>query len=103
MEAVRAGYEANRAMFLKRLPELGFRTIQPIDGAFYAYADASGLTNDSSEFAAKLLEEAKVAITPGLDFDSRNGGKWVRLSFCGDAGVLSRGFDRIGDWLANRT
>ncbi len=50
MEAVRKGYEINRAMFLKRLPELGFRTIQPIDGAFYAYADASALTNDTTAF-----------------------------------------------------
>jgi aspartate/methionine/tyrosine aminotransferase len=102
MEAVRTGYEANRAMFLKRLPELGFRTIQPIDGAFYAYADASALTNDTSEFAARLLEEAKVAITPGRDFDMQNGHKWVRLSFCGEPETLSRGFHRIGEWLAAR-
>jgi aspartate/methionine/tyrosine aminotransferase len=102
MEAVRKGYEINRAMFLKRLPELGFRTIQPIDGAFYAYADASALTNDTTEFAASLLEQAKVAITPGLDFDMRHGSQWVRLSFCGDLETLSRGFDRIGEWLAGR-
>jgi aspartate/methionine/tyrosine aminotransferase len=102
MEAVRKGYEINRAMFLKRLPELGFRTIQPIDGAFYAYADASALTNDTTEFAASLLEQAKVAITPGLDFDMRHGSQWVRLSFCGDMETLSRGFDRIGEWLAGR-
>jgi aspartate/methionine/tyrosine aminotransferase len=89
-------------MFLKRLPELGFRTIQPIDGAFYAYADASALTNDTTEFAASLLEQAKVAITPGLDFDMRHGSQWVRLSFCGDMETLSRGFDRIGEWLAGR-
>ena len=102
MEAVRKGYEINRAMFLKRLPELGFRTIQPIDGAFYAYADASALTNDTTAFASALLEEAKVAITPGLDFDMRHGSQWVRLSFCGDLETLSRGFDRIGEWLAKR-
>jgi aspartate/methionine/tyrosine aminotransferase len=102
MEAVRKGYEINRAMFLKRLPELGFRTIQPIDGAFYAYADASALTNDTTEFAASLLEQAKVAITPGLDFDMSHGSQWVRLSFCGDMETLSRGFDRIGEWLAGR-
>ena len=99
LETVKLGYERNRALFLKRLPELGFRTVQPIDGAFYAYADASALCNDTADFASRLLEEAGVAVTPGLDFDSNQGSQWLRLSFCGDHERLGEGFDRIKGFL----
>ena len=93
------GYEANREMFKTRLGQLGLGHIQPIDGAFYAYVDVSSVTNDSSDFAARMLEEIKVATTPGPDFDSRNGNRWLRFSFCGDHDRLSEGFDRIEEWL----
>lgn len=99
MQAVKAGYEKNRSLFLKRLPELGIRAIQPIDGAFYAYCDVTALTNDSAVLASRLLEEANVAITPGLDFDSSRGDSWMRFSFCGDHDEMARAFDRIGVWL----
>ena len=95
LEAVKRGYEHNRSLYMKRLPELGFRAIQPMDGGFYAYADASALCNDTSEFAARLLEEAGVAVTPGLDFDTRQGSRWLRLSFCGDHARLAEGIDRL--------
>jgi aspartate/methionine/tyrosine aminotransferase len=38
------------------------------DGAFYLWADASGHTSDAADFAARLLAEQAVAVTPGLDF-----------------------------------
>ena len=101
MRKVRDGYEKNRELVLRQLPELGIKSIQPIDGAFYAYCDVSPLTDDSADFASRLLEEAGVAITPGLDFDARRGAAWMRLSFCGDHGELERGFLRIGQWLAD--
>ncbi|MEZ5872251.1 MAG: aminotransferase class I/II-fold pyridoxal phosphate-dependent enzyme [Nitratireductor sp.] len=99
LEAVKRGYERNRELFLNRLPQLGLRKIQPIDGAFYAYADASLLCNDSADFAARLLEEAGVAVTPGLDFDVNEGHHWLRLSFCGDHDRLVEGFDRIESFV----
>ncbi|MEM7462763.1 MAG: aminotransferase class I/II-fold pyridoxal phosphate-dependent enzyme, partial [Pseudomonadota bacterium] len=102
LDAVKRGYEKNRELFLKRLPGLGFKTIQPIDGAFYAYCDATALTNDSSDFAKRLLEEAAVAVTPGCDFDTENGDSWLRFSFCGEFERLSEGFDRIEAWLKHR-
>lgn len=99
LEAVRTGYERNRELLLARLPRLGLAEIQPIDGAFYAYADASALTADTGEFAARLLEEAYVAVTPGIDFDSRRGRNWLRFSFAGDHDRLNEGLDRIAAWL----
>jgi aspartate/methionine/tyrosine aminotransferase len=100
LEAIKAGYLDNRNLFLDRLPQLGFGEIQPIDGAFYAYCDVSQLTDDSLEFASRMLEEAGVAATPGPDFDPARGNRWLSLSFCGDHETLKRGLDRIGAWLA---
>lgn len=102
LEAVKRSYEANRALVLQRLPQLGFGEIQPVDGAFYAYADCSGLTGDSEAFCSRLLEEAGVALTPGLDFDPQRGRSWIRLSFCGDRARLVEGFSRMAAWLSGR-
>jgi len=40
-----------------------------VDGAFYLYADVSQFTGDSFGFAKTMLEQALVAVTPGIDFD----------------------------------
>ncbi|GIL00830.1 MAG: aminotransferase [Alphaproteobacteria bacterium] len=102
LEAVRRGYARNRALMLARLPRLGFGEVQPIDGAFYAYAEAGALADDTARFAARLLEEAGVAVTPGVDFDARRGRRWLRFSFAGDHGRIAEGLDRIEAWLGRQ-
>ena len=69
LEAVKAGYARNRALLLDALPSLGLGEFPPPDGAFYVYADVGRFTNDSLDFAARMLKEAGVAATPGVDFD----------------------------------
>jgi aspartate/methionine/tyrosine aminotransferase len=75
LEANRAVYAENRRLMLEGLPKAGFTRIAPPDGAFYIYADVSDLTADSLSFAAEILEQAGVAVTPGLDFDPRRGAR----------------------------
>lgn len=99
MDALSKAYGENRALFIDRFAKLGFAEVQPIDGAFYAYADASPHTNDTSAFAARLLEEAKVAVTPGIDFDTERGHKWLRFSFCGAHEDMVEGLNRLQVWL----
>ena len=55
LEAVKARYAWNRELLMRRLPELGFALAAPMDGAFYAFCDVSRLTNDSMEFARRML------------------------------------------------
>ena len=69
MEAVKHGYEENRRILIEGLPKAGLDKFLPVDGAFYLYADISRFSNDSFDFAKRLLEEAHVAATPGVDFD----------------------------------
>ena len=100
LEAVRQGYEINRALMLKALPELGFQEIHPIDGAFYAYASVAGLAEDSMAFAQRMLRECGVAATPGLDFDPVRGPRYMRFSFAGPQDEIKTALQRIGDWMA---
>lgn len=99
LDRVKARYEANRALLMRRLPELGFRIAAPMDGAFYAFCDVSGLTNDSMEFARRMLAEAHVAATPGRDFDPFAGQRYMRFSYAGSSEDMTAALDRIGRWL----
>lgn len=95
LDLIRNQYLENRALLLDRLPKMGFANILPIDGAFYAYADATQHTNDSMVLARKILNEAHVAVTPGLDFDVERGHRYLRFSFAGSQQTIKRALDKI--------
>ena len=99
LEAVKAGYAANRRLLLKRLPEIGFDDIFPADGAFYIYSSVRRFSNDSVEFARRMLAEAGVAATPGPDFDRSRGHGYIRFSFAGTETDMAEAADRLGAWL----
>ena len=73
LEANVVRYARNRSVVQQALPAAGFGALAPCDGAFYAYADVSGLTDDSEEFCQRMLAECGVAATPGIDFDTERG------------------------------
>jgi aspartate/methionine/tyrosine aminotransferase len=93
-----ARYARNREILLAELPRVGFDKLAPADGAFYIYADVAGLTNDSVEFCQRMLMEANVAATPGLDFDPERGNAYVRFSFAGSEDDIRRGVRRLQAW-----
>lgn len=99
LEPVKARYAANRALLMKRLPELGFALAAPMDGAFYAFCDASRHTNDSMAFARRMLAEAHVAATPGRDFDPLQGHRFMRFSYAGSHADMAEALARIARWL----
>ncbi len=92
-------YAANRALLQDALPKLGFADFAPADGAFYLYGDVSRLTNDSREFAARMLREAGVAAVPGLDFDPERGHRTMRFSFAGSPETVEKAVERLDKWL----
>ena len=99
LEAVREGYEENRRILLEGLPAAGLDSFLPVDGAFYLYADISRFSSDSAAFAARMLEEAGVAATPGVDFDPLRGGHFLRLCYAGAPAQMREAVERIGAWL----
>jgi aspartate/methionine/tyrosine aminotransferase len=99
LDAIRHGYQDNRKILIEGLPKAGLSKFQPVDGAFYLYADVSKFSDDSFDFAKRLLQEAHVAATPGVDFDPVNGRHFVRFSYAGSAADMREAVERIGAWL----
>ncbi|WP_321338199.1 aminotransferase class I/II-fold pyridoxal phosphate-dependent enzyme [Breoghania sp.] len=99
LEVVKAGYARNRALLLDRLPRIGFNELLPVDGAFYVYAGVRSFTNDSMDFAKRMLAEAGVATTPGADFDHERGNGYIRFSFAGSHEDMELATTRLKDWL----
>ena len=88
-------YKENRKLMIKGLKDSGFSKISSPDGAFYIYADVSKFCNDSLEFANRVLKEAKVAITPGLDFDTNRGNSTIRFSYARSTEDIIRGLEKL--------
>ena len=99
MEAVKHGYEENRRILTEGLPKAGLDKFLPVDGAFYLYADISRFSDDSLDFAKRMLNEANVAATPGIDFDPVNGRHFLRFCYAGSSAEIHEAVDRIGRWL----
>ncbi|MBZ0217716.1 MAG: aminotransferase class I/II-fold pyridoxal phosphate-dependent enzyme [Fimbriimonadaceae bacterium] len=99
LEANKQVYARNRDILLERLPQIGLGEFMPMDGAFYAYVDVSKFTNDSLDFATRLLREAHVAATPGQDFDARGGHRYIRFSYAGPTQVINEALDRLADFM----
>jgi aspartate/methionine/tyrosine aminotransferase len=91
-------YRENRDLLLAGLPKAGLDRLTVPDGAFYLYADVSHLTNDSREFCRRMLVEAGVATTPGLDFDRQRGHGTLRISFAGSTAEMAEAARRLAAW-----
>lgn len=102
LQANIAVYRANRDLMMAGLAEAGFEKIAPPDGAFYIYADVSDLTDNSGEFAAHILEEANVAVTPGLDFDKTRGHQTLRFSYARSTKDIREGLLRLKKFMQSR-
>ena len=92
-------YKNNRELMKKGLAEAGFTKISPPDGAFYIYADIGEFSNDSLEFTKLVLKEAKVAITPGLDFDPARGNSTIRFSYARSTKDIIEGLERLQNFM----
>ncbi|MET3601562.1 pyridoxal phosphate-dependent aminotransferase [Martelella mangrovi] len=102
LDGYREIYRANRAFLINALPDIGLPVVSPMDGAFYAYVDVSGHSNDSVEFSRRMLAEIDVAATPGADFDPLTGGRYLRLSYAGTEAEIRQAVERIGNWLPKK-
>jgi aspartate/methionine/tyrosine aminotransferase len=102
LEANRRIYAANRALLLEELPKAGFTKFAPADGAFYLYCDVSEMTADAAVLAKTLLDEAGVAVTPGSDFDTERGNRFLRFSYAGTTADMAEAAWRLRDWAGRR-
>ena len=102
-------YEERRSEFKRRrdylvpaLVELGFKVPVLPDGAFYVYADCSGLLkegDDADKFVKEALNQAGVSMVSGLDFGPFTAQHYIRLSYATSMENLQEAVRRLGQFL----
>jgi aspartate/methionine/tyrosine aminotransferase len=95
LEQRRDEFRTRRDYLLPALADLGFDIKVEPAGAFYLYADCSRFTDDSFAFCRDLLEQAGVAVTPGIDFGSHLAERHVRFAYTTSLEKLQSGVARI--------
>jgi aspartate/methionine/tyrosine aminotransferase len=102
LEGRRREFQGRRDLLLTGLRQLGFRIDAEPMGAFYIYADAGQITDDSFRFAGELIELAGIAATPGLDFGSNGPERHLRFAYTVSEEKLTEGLSRMARFLARR-
>jgi aspartate/methionine/tyrosine aminotransferase len=102
VEERRAELGRRRDVLLDELPKIGFAIRARPSGAFYIYCDVSEFTDDSFAFAAWLLEETGVALTPGRDFGDAAPAQHLRIAYTQPVERLRDAVHRIGAALELR-
>lgn len=105
VEEMKAAFAQRRDYMVERISAVpGLSCIEPT-GAFYTFMDVSGLlgkayqgtaVNSSDDFAALLLEHARVAVVPGTGFGAPS---YVRLSYAMSMEQIIKGMDRIEQFV----
>jgi aspartate/methionine/tyrosine aminotransferase len=95
LEERRHAFAARRNTLLPALRELGFRFATEPQGAFYLYADISDLADNSEILARRLIEDAGVATTPGIDFGDNAPDRHLRIAYTTGEARLVEAAERI--------
>jgi aspartate/methionine/tyrosine aminotransferase len=84
-----------RDLICARLDRLAhvFTYVKP-EGAYYVFPRIVADHADSTDFAIRLLEDAKVTVTPGSAFGP-TGAHHVRMAYCVDEETIETAFDRL--------
>ena len=109
LEEMRIQFDRRRRFVVDRLSAMpGVRVEAVPEGAFYIFPRVSDLYGErggtpaiagSMDFAQRLLEEARVAVVPGLPFGSDN---HIRLSYSDSLERLGEGMNRIEAFARSR-
>jgi aspartate/methionine/tyrosine aminotransferase len=107
-ERRRAEFKARRDYFIPELNRLGITVPVMPDGAFYAWADVSGLcarwgippqsspdAGGSWALAFELMQRCQLATTPGRDFGSADPGRYLRFSTANSMAQLREAVARL--------
>lgn len=84
-----------RSMICERLDALAhvFEYVRP-EGSYYVFPRIIADHENSVAFSIKLLEQAKVTVTPGSAFGPTGEGH-VRMAYCVDDEIIEKAFDRL--------
>lgn len=91
-------YARNRTLLLEFLPRLGLSIPAIPSGAFYIYARLPADWPDSPALAHRWLHEIGVAVTPGVDFDTVDGLRHIRIGYAGSTTDIAEAIRRLDGW-----
>jgi aspartate/methionine/tyrosine aminotransferase len=108
-ERRRSEFKARRDYFIPELNRLGLNVPVMPDGAFYAWADVTGLCQrwgippqgsrpdegGSWTLAFELMKRCQLAATPGRDFGSADPGRYLRFSTANSMAQLREAVSRL--------
>lgn len=98
-EARRLEFQARRDYIVPALASLGFSVPVMPDGAFYVYADCTGVPHpaagDSDALTKAMLHDAGVVLVPGMDFGTNEPRRYIRLSYATAQAKLEEAVQRL--------
>jgi aspartate/methionine/tyrosine aminotransferase len=98
VERMRRCYDERRQVVLAGLREMGLKPLTEPTGAFYVFVNVRQYTDDVYRFAFRILEEAGVAVTPGVDFGPGGEG-FIRISYANKLENIQEGLRRLAGFL----
>ncbi len=98
---MRKVYNKRRLYMIQRLQDMGLGITVPPTGAFYVFANVKHISTDSYALAFDILEKAHIGVTPGIDFGA-NGEGYLRFSYANSLENLTRGLDRMENYIKTR-
>ena len=93
-------FDRRRILMLDGLSKLPGVTCQRAQGAFYLFPNISSYNLKSNDFSARLLEEEKVAVVPGIAFGDDD---CVRLSYATSDDIIEKGLSRLKNFCQRLT
>ena len=101
LDLVVDNYLENRGIVFDSLKKIEKIKFSKPNGAFYFYLNISKIHSCSNSFVSKLLKETGIAITPGLDFDKKNGLKTIRIAFSAKKQKVNKAMKIFEKWIYN--
>ncbi|MEN8147156.1 MAG: pyridoxal phosphate-dependent aminotransferase [Campylobacterota bacterium] len=92
IEMMRKAFMERRDVAAKMFNSIDGLSVLVPDGAFYLFVNIKEISNDSLAFCKRLLEEAEVAVVPGVGFGSEG---YFRFSFATSMENIEKGIKRI--------
>tara|TARA_B100000941_G_C28055659_1_gene326691 strand:- start:44 stop:496 length:453 start_codon:yes stop_codon:yes gene_type:complete len=92
-------YNMNRKYVFDTLKCTSWNKFSQSSGGFYSYINISNHSDNSLEVVNRLLRETGVALTPGIDFDKKNGNSAIRLSFSNEHSIIKEGMILLKNWI----
>lgn len=95
-------FRRRRDYLVPQLRAMGLDIPITPDGAFYVYADCSGMTDDANALSMELMHQAGVVVVPGLDFGSHAARRYLRISYATSMDNLQEAVRRMHAFFAKR-